>query len=78
MLKAKKCSFEFKERKGGAINVSMEDIMVAADKLDLFEGTNYRRRTLEGNIYETENAEKITHICLIWQKDVYEELCFDR
>lgn len=59
MLKAKKCSFEFKERKGGAINVSMEDIMVAADKLDLFEGTNYRRRTLEGNIYETENAEKI-------------------
>lgn len=59
MLKAKKCSFEYKERKGGAINVSMEDIMVAADKLDLFEGTNYRRRTLEGNIYETENAEKI-------------------
>lgn len=58
MLKTKKCSFEYKERKGGAINVSMEDIMVAADKLDLFEGTNYRRRTLERNIYETENAEK--------------------
>lgn len=58
-FKTKKSSHEYKERMGGAINVSMEDVMVAADKLDLFEGTNYRRRTLEENIYETGSAEKI-------------------
>lgn len=58
-LKTKKGFIEHKERIGGAINVSMEEIMVAADKLDLFEGTNYRRRTLAGNIYETESVEKI-------------------
>lgn len=58
-LKTKKSVIDHKERMGGAINISMGDILVAADKLDLLEGADYRRRTLEGNIYETVKAEKI-------------------
>lgn len=58
-LKVKKETFRMKHRKTGAIVILMEEIMKAADKLDAAEGTNYRRKTLEGNIYETSTGEKI-------------------
>lgn len=58
-IKAKKKVFGIKQRKTGAIEVAMEEIMKAADKLDQIEGTSYRRKTLEGNIYESSTGKKV-------------------
>lgn len=58
-LRVKKESFKEKIRKGGAITASIEEIMEAADKLDSLERTDYRKRTLEGNIYETVTGKKV-------------------
>lgn len=58
-LKAKKEVFGIKHRKTGAIEVAMKMIMEAADKLDGIEGTSYRRKALEGNIYETSTGRKV-------------------
>ena len=58
-LKAKKMPCGNKLRRGGAIEITMEEILIAAEKIDLLEGTCYRRRILEGNIYETACGTKI-------------------
>lgn len=58
-LKIKNETFEEKSRKTGTIVATMEEIMKAADKLDVIEGTNYRRKTLEENIYEVSTGKKI-------------------
>lgn len=58
-IKAKKKVFGIKQRKTGAIEVAMEEIMKAADKLDQIEGTSYRRKTLEGNIFESSTGKKV-------------------
>ena len=58
-LKAKKRDFEIEHRKNGAIQVPMEEIMKAADQLDEIEGTSYRRKALEGNIYEISTGKKV-------------------
>lgn len=57
-LKIKKDIYEMKHRKTGAMVTSMEEIMKAADKLDAIEGTNYRRKTLEDNVYEVSTGKK--------------------
>lgn len=58
-LKIKNEIFEVKRRKTGAMVATMEEIMTAADKLDAIERTNYRRKTLEDNIYEVSTGKKI-------------------
>jgi len=58
-IKIKSEIFAVKHRKTGVIVTPMEEIMKAADKLDVIEGTNYRRKTLEDNIYEVSSGKKI-------------------
>lgn len=58
-LKLPRSCPKYRKRKGGAIDMPMKDIMKAADKLDASEGTNYRRKTLEGNLYETAKGDKL-------------------
>lgn len=58
-LKSLKNCHEDRQRKGCAINIPIENILVAADKIDTLEGISYRRKVLEGNIYETADGEKL-------------------
>ena len=45
-------------KKGGKIKISMKEVMISADELDQLEGKNYRRKVLEGNIYNTGEGDK--------------------
>lgn len=58
-LEIKSDTYKIKHRKTGELVTSMEELMKSADKLDAIEGTNYRRKTLENNIYEVSTGKKI-------------------
>ncbi|WP_102265916.1 hypothetical protein [Massilicoli timonensis] len=47
-----------RERKRRNIEITKEELLCAADKLDVFEHKNYRRKILEDNIYYTRKGEK--------------------
>lgn len=50
---------KIKFKKSGDIVASIEEIMESADELDRLEGTSYRRKILEDNIYEIKESSKI-------------------
>lgn len=46
-----------RERKRRNIEITKEELLCAADKLDVFEHKNYRRKILEDNIYYTRKGK---------------------
>lgn len=57
-IEAKNELIEKRVREIKNISISMEEILKAADRIDEKEGKEYRRRTLENNIYDTSQGRK--------------------